>query len=162
MNSIDEGGAMKTPDELKNVEATLDALGEAERQSAPARLAQGVFLASYSKLRGPVEAPVVRVRRLNWAGLGLKVAAAVALTGVAVGLWTLSGGNRTSGGSGVVQVALSHGLEDDVDFLLDLRSSADDLAVLGERIDTLYLDATSVRDSLSAEPGSLMLGDTSL
>jgi len=161
MNSFEESGAMKTPEDLRKIEETLEALGESERGAAPARLHQSVFLASFGKLNGPVEAPVVRVRRMNWAGAALKVAAAVAIVGVAVGVWSLSGGNRGAG-SGVVLVASSHGLEDDVDFLLDLRSSADDLAVLGERIDTLFLDATSVRDSLSSEPGSLMLGDTSL
>lgn len=161
MNSFEESGAMKTPNELRNVEHTLQALGEAERNAAPARLEQGVFLASYSKLKGPVETPVVRVRRLSWMSAGLKVAAAVAVVGVAVGVWSLSR-TQPGGGSSQIRLASTTALEDDVDFLLDLRSSADDLAILGERIDTLFLDTTSVRDSLSSEPGSLMLGDTSL
>ncbi len=151
---------MKTPEELRRIESAMDALGRAERESAPATLEHGIFEASRHAVDAGDEPVIARIHTRPLFGRTLRIAAAVALAGVAVVIWSMNG-NGTSGTPSTL-VASNNGLEEDVNFLLDLSSSADDLALLGERIDSLYLDTTSVSDSLKSDPGSVLLGDGAL
>jgi hypothetical protein len=161
MNSNNGFEHHATPDELQPIEAALDRLGEHERDSAPIRLEQGVFLASYGKLRDQGTS-VVAGRILPAILTRLRLAAAVGIIGAAAAMWlgysAMFGGTST----GSTQIASTTGLEDDVNFVLDLRSSSDDLAILGDRIDTLFMDTSSVGDSLRSEPTMILLGDGAL
>lgn len=57
MNTHDDHTA-RTPDDLRDLERMLDALGAADRDSAPAGLAPGAFAASIEAFRAPVPADV--------------------------------------------------------------------------------------------------------
>lgn len=162
MNSDNGMSGYETPEELRAVEAALNELGERDRNAAPARLEQGVFLASFGKLRGE-GAPEVVARIRPAVMTPMRLAAAVAVVGAAAAVWLGYSAmfNRVGGISGT-QIASTTGLEDDVNFVLDLRSSSDDLAILGERIDTLFMDTSSVSDSLKSDPTAVLLGDGAL
>jgi hypothetical protein len=160
MNTDNATSGFETPEDLRAVEAALDELGERERSSAPARLEQGVFLATYANLRADTM-PVVAARIRPAALTRLRMAAAVAIVGAAAWLGYSAMFSRV-GVPGGTQVASTLGLEDDVDFLLDLRSSSDDLAILGERIDTLFMDTRTFGDSLGSDSTSVLMGDGAL
>lgn len=148
---------MNTPEELKGMESAVEALGAAERASAPERLEQGVFLASWRELSKEGDAPVIRVRAWgrSW-GRAAIAAAVLVVSGVAA---TFMGRGTGPGG---VTVASTNGLEDAVNFVLDLRTSNDDLALLGDKIDTLILDAGTVSESLQSDPATVLMGDGAL
>jgi hypothetical protein len=165
--SVDNGFENReTPEELRPIESALDVIAQGERDAAPLRLEQSVFLASYGKLRGEAEEPMVfaRIGTRIGGGLGarMRLAAAVGLIGAVAAAWLGYSAMFNRAGGGSVQVASATGLEDDVDFVLDLRSSSDDLAILGERIDSLFLDTTSVGDSLKSDTTTNLMGDGAL
>jgi len=150
----------ETPEELRPVEAALDELGTRERNSAPSRLEQGVFLASWRKVRREDSAPViVRIRPVVWARLS--VAAAVMIVGAVAAVW-LSRSTPSNLTPSIGNIASTNGLEDAVNFVLDLRTSNDDLALLGDKIDTLFLDASTIGDSLKSDSSTVLLGDGAL
>lgn len=151
MNQLNDNP--NTPAELRPIEASIEELGRVERAAAPASLEQGVFLASLRHLNAAEAAPLSIVTR-PLLGRFVRMAAAVAVVGAVVGIWAMSGGRASA--------TTTNGLEDDVNFVLDLRSSADELAILGERIDSLYLDTTTVRDSLGTDATNQILGDGAL
>ena len=158
-NGFEPRDSGETPAELRPIEAALDAVAEADRESAPTRLEQGVFLASWRNLgeRNLGEAPEPVIARVGPMFSRWRIAAAAA-----VGIVALIFVGRSLVNTGGAQLALANGLEDDVNFVLDLRSSSDDLATLGERIDTLFLDTTSVGDSLKSDATTILLGDGAL
>jgi hypothetical protein len=158
--SMDNGFENRgTPEDLRGVEAAVDAIAQGERDAAPVRLEQGVVLASYGSLRGEATEPVVVARIGRGMGMRVRLAAAVGLVGAAAAAWLGYSAMFNRVGA-PVQVA--NGLEDDVNYVLDLRSSTDDLAILGDRIDSLLLDAGSVGDSLKSDATTNLLGDGAL
>jgi hypothetical protein len=152
----------ETPAELRGIEASLNELGEAERASAPQMLEQDVFMASRSAL---ADAPVViaKIGPRRTKVLQLALAAAVVLVGAAAAIWmkpviTQSPSPTPTPGGEIARTSAER-LEDEVNYLFALRSADDSLAKVGEKIDTLFIDAGTLGDSLNADPAAALLND---
>jgi hypothetical protein len=124
-----------TPPGLRATEAAVEELAGVERGGAPVALEDRVFMASRGLLPAGSAPVVVRARFLT----RMRVAAVVALVGAGVTAWVAQSGR----GEGSGDLA---GLEQDVDFLLAVKTAGYDST--RQRIDDLFLDANSVGQSL--------------
>jgi hypothetical protein len=151
----------ETPTELRGIEASLNDLADAERASAPQTLEQDVFAASRAAL---ADAPVViaRIGPRRTMHLRLALAAAVVIVGAAGAIW-LKPVIPTTATPPVDPIAVkpndAEKLEDEVNYLFALRSADDSLTTVGEKIDSLFLDASTLSDSVKADPASALLND---
>lgn len=135
-----------TPEDLRPIENALDTLAAAEQASAPAMFEERLVRA----VRGGMESAPVVVARIGFMAR-VRVAAAVLIVGTIGSLYLA----RTA----PTRVATTTTLEADVNFLLDLRSSDDVLASMGEKIDTLFLDASTLKDDIGNDWSSSLLND---
>ncbi len=132
---------LETPAELRAAEAAVEALARAEHEAAPATLEARLFMATRGLLPGV--APVVVVRRRS-IFTGMRMAAAIALVGAIGATWLARGGHGTDKFDPA-------NLEADVDFILAMKS---DGQAMREGIDSLYLDAHTLGDSLKDHEGA--------
>lgn len=141
-----------TPVELRAMESAVSDLGDIERAAAPTGLEARLFAAT-RHIVSVEEAPVVVARigqRTAWFAR-LRIAASVAMVGGLAGIY-LTLGPATPGST-----AAARSLEEDMNYVLELRSADDGLAMMSEKIDTLFLDASSLGDSFNSDPTTSLL-----
>jgi hypothetical protein len=138
-----------TPEDIRGIEAALERLAQADRESAPAELEQRVFHASRDQLGVDASIAVIRPTRARWAALA--VAAGLAVCGGVILMVASRPHTQISpvtGGGTVVAASL----EEDVELWLSLRTP-DEFQNVADRIDLLSVDTDTVRPT---DPGDLI------
>ena len=127
------------PADLVAIHAALDDLAARERDAATPTLEDRVFIATRASLaRSSQVAPDIVVRRISLGGL--RIAAAVALLGALGAVWLARSTPATSSPAKVLAIDT---LEDDVEFLLAMRT-IDDFNPSGDSLDAIFLDTSSL------------------
>lgn len=141
-----------TPVELRAIESALAELGERDRGSAPAGL-ESRLEASTRHMLTAEDAPVVIARIGHRMSLvsKLRIAASVAIVGGLAAVF-LSNGPSSS-----LSPIAARSLEEDMNYVLELRSADEGLAAMGDKIDTLFMDTSNVGDSLKTDPATTLL-----
>lgn len=154
-------GNNSTPVELRAIESALSDLGEIERGSAPAGL-ESRLLAGTCRMLSVEDAPVVIARIGNRVSFvaRLRVAASVVIVGGLAALY-LNLGHSNSLPVTTLSSTMASALEEDMNFVLELRAADESLSAMGEKIDTLFMDASSIGDSLNSDPSTSLLEGTS-
>lgn len=145
-----------TPDDLSAVESSLSRLGEHERASAPAGFEARIQAATGHMLSAD-DAPVVIARighRMSFVAK-LRIAASVAIVGGLAALYL------SNSPTNVLSSTAARSLEEDMNYVLDLKSSDESMSAMSEKIDILFMDATSLGDSLKSDPSTSLLDGAS-